>query len=61
MDKNERLFRIIAVAGLGLGIYSVIRYEMLLNALKDMNDTILTEIKFADIVDHFKDEEGDTQ
>ncbi len=45
MTRNERIFRIIAVTSLGLGIIAIVRYEVLIFKLTEVVNGI-EQLKF---------------
>ena len=56
MDKNDRIFRLLALAGVGLGLYALIRYEFLLYKTSEMIDLIKTEVRFNEIMEQYNQE-----
>jgi len=59
MSKNERIFRILAVAGFGLGVYALIRYEIMIYKLTEVVDGIeqlKIDTAFEGLVNRYDDE-----
>jgi len=59
MTKNERIFRIIAVTGLFVGVVALVRREAEIKILNDTYNLIrqyIDDEKFAEIVERFNDE-----
>lgn len=59
MNKNERIFRIIAVAGLLVGTIALVRRESEIKILNNTYSLIRQHIddeSFAEIIQHYNDE-----
>lgn len=62
MKRKDRIFRLIAVTALGLSVYTLIRYEILLIAFRQATEELKqvgVDLQFADITDRYDDDKGE--